>query len=390
VPAVTRRVTQRRATRRRIPTAWAVSALAHALLAGALFWRGRAPQVAEPEIELVIEIDVPVRRDQPPRAAPIVHPHDAPVPPPPRRRAPGQHPDAPSAPAPAPGPVSPSEEPSAEVAIPESASGRPPDLSLRGLPARVQDELAGPAAAPDLALQQRPHRPSVDELRRERERTEDAVATVRGGRVDPLLYEYLRGAKARLESEARRLADGIPVGPGAAARGWSRGYLQRVQEVSRKDASRVAEPDLRDDAARHRPDVLAGYDEAARMAEAGAERRQVEICVDVGSGRASKAMLRRGSGNAALDRLAVDSFEKAAAARPVPPDSRAGRACYEVTISAHRVPPLPVVGCGFDVSGVTCSWPYKKLTAVSSRLVSVEYPPAPGAAQTRSLLRPPR
>ena len=227
----------------------------------------------------------------------------------------------------------------------------------------------------------------------ELERTEDAVANVRAGRVDPLLYDYLRGAKARLESEARRLAEEIPVGPGAAARGWGRGYLERVREVSRKDAAREDQPDLRDDAARRRPDVLAALDEAARMADAGAERREVEICVDVAPGRESKAMLRRGSGNAALDRVAVDSFDKAAAARPVPPDSRAGRACYEVTISAHRMPPLPVVGCAFDLTDLTksrCAWPYKKLTAVSSRLVSVDYPPASGASRTRSFLRAPR
>jgi hypothetical protein len=227
----------------------------------------------------------------------------------------------------------------------------------------------------------------------ELERTEDAVANVRAGRVDPLLYDYLRGAKARLESQARQLAEEIPVGPGAAARGWGRGYLERVREVSRKDAARVDQPDLRDDAARPHSDVLAAYAEGARMAAAGAERHEVEICVDVAPGRESKATLRRGSGNAALDRVAVDSFEKAAAARPVPPDSRAGRACYEVTIAAHRVPPLPVIGCSFDLTDLaksTCAWPFKKLTAVSSRLVSVEYPPAPGAARTRSLLRAPR
>ncbi len=185
----------------------------------------------------------------------------------------------------------------------------------------------------------------------------------------------------------------MPVGPGATARGWGRGYLERVRQVSRKDAAREDQPDLRDDAARRRPDVLAGYDEAVRMVAAGAERREVEICVDVAPGRESKAMLRRGSGNAALDRVAVDSFEKAAAARPVPPDSRAGRACYEVTISAYRFPPLPMVGCSFDLTELSkakCAWPFKKLTAVSSRLVSVDYPPASGASRTRSLLRAPR
>ena len=389
--------------RRRIPTAWAVSALAHALLAGALLWTGRAPRIAEPAIE--IEINPPARPDDEPPTAPVVRPGDARVPSVPRRRALGQHPDVPSAPTPAPaptptrapaaasGPVAPTDDRSSEVTIPDSGRGRSPDLSLGGLPARVQDELAGPAPPPEITLQRRPHRPSVDELRVELERKQDSVANVRAGRVDPLLYDYLRGAKARLESEALRLAEEISIGPAAAARGWGRGYLERVREVTRRDAADEDQADLRDDAARRRPDVLAAYGEAARAADAGAERREVEICVDVAPGRESKAMVRRGSGNAALDRVAVDSFEKAAAARPVPPDSRAGRACYEVTISAHRLPPLPTVGCGFDLSDLSksrCSWPYKKLTAVSSRLVSVEYPPAPGAGRTGSLLRAPR
>ena len=386
--------------RRRIPTAWAVSALAHALVAAALLWTGRAPRIAEPAIE--IEINQPARHDDEPPAAPVVRPGDARVPSAPRRRATGQHPDVGStpppapapiptrAPAPASGPVAPTDDRSSQVTIPDSGPGRSPDLSLRGLPARVQDELAGPAPPPDITLQRRPHRPSVDELRVELERKQDSVANVRAGRVDPLLYDYLRGAKARLESEARRLAEEIPVGPGAAARGWGRGYLERVREVSGNGDD---PPDLRDDAARRRPDVLAAYAEAARAADAGAERREVEICVDVAPGREAKAMLRRGSGDAALDRVAVDSFEKAAAARPVPPDSRAGRACYEVTISAYRVPPLPTVGCAVDLSDLRnsrCSWPYKKLTAVSSRLVSVDYPPASGAGRTGSLLRAPR
>jgi hypothetical protein len=403
VPGVTARVIQSRPMRRRIPTAWAVSVLAHALVAGVLLLRvGRAPPVAEPAIEIEVS---EVRRDEL-RAAPVVRPDDAPVPPPPPPRREQRHAGAPAtspSPSPPPSPTpgaaphaddrTPADDRASEVTIPNLPPGRTPDLSLRGLPAGVRDKLAGTAPPPDAVLEARPHRPSVDELRVELERAEDAVANVHAGRVDPLLYDYLRGAKARLESEARRLAENIPLGPGETTRGWGRGYLERIREVSRPGAARDDQPDLRDDAARNRPDVLAGYAEAVRMADLGAEQRQVEICLDVAPGRESKAMLRRGSGSAALDRVALDSFEKSAAARPVPPDARAGRACYEVKISAYRVPPLPAIGCGFDLSDLRntkCAWPFKKLTTVSSRLVSVDYPPPPGAARTRSLLRAPR
>jgi hypothetical protein len=286
-------------------------------------------------------------------------------------------------------PVDDDRAPPSDVPVAPPGPGRAPDLSLRGLPAGVQQQLAGPP--PEATLETRPRRPTVDELRIQIERAEDAVANVKAGRVDPLLYDYLRGAKARLESEARRLADDIPVGGGDAVRGWRRGYLERVRQATGKDTAPDEQPDLRDDAARRRPDVVAAYNEAARLAQVGAERREVAICLDVAPGREPKATLRRGSGNEALDRLALESFEKSAAARPVPSDARAGRACYEVAISAHRVPPLPTFACGFDGTRVSCAWPYKKLTAVSSRLVSVEYPPAPNAAaEQRSLLRRPR
>jgi hypothetical protein len=135
-------------------------------------------------------------------------------------------------------------------------------------------------------------------------------------------------------------------------------------------------------------DVLSGYNEATRQAQAGADHRRVEICLDVAPGRETTATMRVGSGNVALDRVALEAFQKSVAARPVPPDARAGRACYEVRISAFRAPPLPFLSCGFDRKGLTCIWPFKKVTSVTGRLLSVEYPPAPAAG--RSLLRAPR
>jgi hypothetical protein len=241
-----------------------------------------------------------------------------------------------------------------------------------------------------VVLRARPRPPSVEELRAELERRDEAVANVRAGRADPLLYEYLRGARARFEDEARRLAEAIALGPKETLGGWGRGYLKGVEDAHRKDRADDDRPDLRTDADRRRPDLAAADEESLRQARSGAEERRVEVCLDVAPGRDTSARLRRGSGNAALDRVALEAFVRSVAARPVPPDARTGRACYEVRISAVRAPPLPFVSCGFDRSGITCIWPFKKITSVTGRLLSVEYPPAGQAATAGSLLRRPR
>jgi hypothetical protein len=58
-------------------------------------------------------------------------------------------------------------------------------------------------------------------------------------------------------------------------------------------------------------------------------------------------------------------------------------ACYELRISAYRMPPLPFFSCGFDLDGITCAWPFKKVTSVLGHLLSVDY----GASPSTSLLR---
>jgi hypothetical protein len=60
------------------------------------------------------------------------------------------------------------------------------------------------------------------------------------------------------------------------------------------------------------------------------------------------------------------------------------------------MPPLPFVACSFDIgiTGPTCVWPYKKVTSVKGRLLTVDYPPSDRERdrdRTRSpLLRKPR
>jgi hypothetical protein len=267
---------------------------------------------------------------------------------------------------------------------------------LSALPDEVKQRFVG-TPGPEQTLRARPGRFAVDELRAEIERQQDAVANVDAGRADPLLYDYLRGARSRFLETADQLANDIAVGPGTMVRGWGRGYLRTLEDVSRGkmgaklDAPREGGGDARNETSPH-ADVLRGYNEARRQAEAGAEERRAEVCLDVAAGREPAVALRRSSGNPALDRLTLESFTKAVAARPVPPDTRGGRACYELHISAFRMPPLPSLSCGVGRAGLTCVWPFKKVTSVRGRLLSVEYPPPDGggAKASSSLLRKPR
>jgi hypothetical protein len=386
--------------RRRRGAAWLVSLALHALLAALLVLARRAHRPPPPLVEpapLAVEMEIapaappgepPAEPPREPEARPPARPRPArPTNPERLERAERETPTAPP-PAPQPGPAP---TPTAPPARPGS-----PDLSIGALAPEARSRLGVGPGAPAVT-EAKPHkRPSVDEMRAALEHAEDAVANVERGRVDPVLYDYLRGARTRFESEARRLAENIPVGGGDAVHGWTRGYLQRVDEVHRAAAAsaHAGEPAALDPPDSH-PDLFRAYGENRAQADAGAEERRVEVCLEVraGGGSTPEAVLQRPSGNAALDRLALDSFGRAVAARPPSDDKRRARACYEVTIRAYRIPPLPVVGCSFDLTsltGISCYWPFKKIASVRARLLSVDYAPDGAPQASRSLLRAPR
>jgi hypothetical protein len=94
--------------------------------------------------------------------------------------------------------------------------------------------------------------------------------------------------------------------------------------------------------------------------------------------------LRRSSGNAALDRLATDAFRSAGAGRHADTRFRPSLACYRVSVSAYRVPPLPAVS--IDLLRGRVLYPLKRITKVTVDLQSVDFGPPKGAP---SLLRRP-
>ena len=217
----------------------------------------------------------------------------------------------------------------------------------------------------------------VGELRVEAERRAEAVANVRAGRAHPLLFDVLRNARDRLTPEATHIAESLPLGAAETTKGWARGYLRGVDEAH---SGRFAPPPGSQETTGEppgettggpRPDVLGGYNEAAHQAESGAEQRSAEICLGVAPNHAVVATLRRSSGNAALDRLAVESFKSAGDAQPVTPDVRPALACYRVAVSAFRMPPLPSVG--IDLVKGRIIYPLKRITRVTVELQSVDF-----------------
>jgi hypothetical protein len=364
--------------RSRTGAALAISALLH-LLAALLVVRGvggrRWPVLGQARPAAPIEVSLleSKRRERPAAERPAFES------PPVRRpiRAPAGRP---SERAPLPAPASPSAAPGPDAKSPEATAPRakhPLDLSFDALgesvkqrataipdPGEALEQLLAPP--PDLTGVRRP----LEELRADAERRADDEENVRNGRADPLLFDYLRQAQERLTPEATRIAEALPLGPSETMKGWARGYLRGVDEAHR-GLTPLRPPD--ETVGGPRRDVLGGYNEAERQAESGAEQRTAEVCLGVAPNHAAVVTLRRSSGNAALDRLALDSFRSASDLRAVTPDIRPALACYLVRISAYRVPPLPTVS--LDLIKRRIIYPLKRMTKVTVDLQSVDFGP---------------
>ena len=275
-----------------------------------------------------------------------------------------------------------------------SGGGAAGQSVVRRAARRHQGALRGPPP-PEGTLRARPGRPSVDEMRVEMERQQDAVANVDAGRVNPLLYEYLRGARSRFKQDAERLADDLAVGAGDAARGWGRGYLNtRPRREPRRDR-RANGPAARGAAATHatrrlaaptcwastarptgkrRPAPRSGARRFAWMSPPAARRRRLSVAAPATPRSiADRGVVHEG------DRGAPRSVRRAPRPRllraPHLGVSYAAAAVHQLQLRHRR-------------HGPTCVWPYKKVTSVKGRLLSVDYPPADGSApQHPSLLR---
>jgi hypothetical protein len=99
-----------------------------------------------------------------------------------------------------------------------------------------------------------------------------------------------------------------------------------------------------------------------------------DVCAVVEPGREPRVEVAKGSGQPRMDALALSVVTAAVGRRPVAPDVKASRACYTFDLLSTRVPPMPMVGCGFDetTASLSCYWPLKKMVKLKMRLDSVE------------------
>jgi hypothetical protein len=364
-------VSERR--RRQTAAALAASAGLH-LLVALLVLRGVAGQrlagtgIARPPTPIELSLIETTRRDRPDEGRGA----DVSPAPPPRRHRPDRRPVEPG------GTATPPATPSRPSEAPPPAK-RPVDLSFDALGEGAKQRATttpGGADALDQLLVPAPEAPATPsrrkplaELRAEADRRAEAVANVRAGRADPLLFDYLRSARDRLTPEATHIAESLPLGPAETTKGWARGYLGGVEEAHSGRFAPLQAPDETVDGPR--PDLLGGYGEAAHQAQVGAEQRAAEVCLGVAPNHAVVATLRRSSGNAALDHLAVASFQSVGDGRAVTPDVRPALACYRVTVCAFRMPPLPAVG--IDLIKGRIVYPLKRITKVTVELQSVDF-----------------
>jgi len=366
--------------RQRTAAALATSVLLH--LAGAvvvLRWIAGVRPVGAPRAAPQQPIEIALVE-----APPAAGETRAPPAPPARHRQTPERPgprDVPASP-PAPAP------PSAPAPVP----ARPIDLSFDALTGSAKaraSTIPSPSGdlerllvpVPPLAGPQRP----LAELRADAQRRADAVENVRAGRAHPLLFDYLRDARDRLTPAARRIAEALPLGAGETTRAWGRGYLGAVDQAHH-GAFAPVKPDgeAGGNVWGPHPDVLGAYNEAERQGALGAEERTAEVCLGVAPGHAVVVTLRRSSGNAALDRLALDAFRSAGQGRAPTADVRPGLACYRVRISAYRVKPRPTIS--FDFASRRLIYPLERMTTVSVELESVDFG---GKPQTSPLLPTP-
>jgi hypothetical protein len=316
------------------------------------------------------------------------------VPPPPRaapeRRStarasppgPAQEPERPTPPdAPAPSPVErTSPDADHELDLSFDGLGQAAKQRAADLPG-PQDTLGGllvPAPTPN------GRRRTPPETLAAAERRAEALDNVRVGRAYPVHFELLRHARSLIVPEADRVGDELDLGASETVQSWARGYVDRVRELKRQEKSE-ASPSGDPLGDRH-PDVLAALNEAQTQAKAGAVRRVARVCLGVAPDHPVVVTLERSSGNERLDAIALASFQSAARDRPVGPDVRPGLACYLVSVSAFRMPPLPSLSFGWKNGRPDVLYPLKRIKHVSVELESLDYGPRPGP---KSLLRRP-
>jgi hypothetical protein len=383
---------------RRLLVALAASAAAHSVVLAALWSRRGTPSqpASSGPGARALQVALVQRRPGPP-PPPVAAPPPAGAPPRPAsaakavRPAPGRRaPERPQAAGRAPDDL-PSSRPPSPPPSPGPAPGTPGWLEAEGL-ARDEAAAAAVLSAP-LRLGHDPAgRPGAGPWAKAPVETREEAAARAGRRLDALLDDQLAADRAAMAADPywtalrerleRDLGGVLGRGPAEDALG-SAGHLAGALAAWQRRAERWARTaqvdpghgpgvEERGDPGRPGPTEpgTVGAREEGLLATELVTR--VEI-VQGPDGAVVAVRLAGGSGNADHDRLVLRRFEELGAeAREWlgPPPAQGRRTRWAVSTRFEVVPPLPVVGCGFDATfrPTGCFYPLKRSVKSSARL----------------------
>ena len=209
------------------------------------------------------------------------------------------------------------------------------------------------------------------------EREDSGRKNVADGKVHPQVYDFMRDAERVFAPRESVVAEDsrAPNTLGRSVRAWTRGFARDYIETLRQQAA--AEPPRKSAFSDHGSgsDLFEGYNQVLRAAEKvrrPSPARSVWCCAPASRPRWWWPTARE---TRRLDDAAVEALRKASLRRPLDGQLVAQRACYRFAANVHRVPPLPMVGCGFDESRMTasCFYPGKQMYQLKVTLELVDY-----------------
>jgi hypothetical protein len=226
-----------------------------------------------------------------------------------------------------------------------------------------------------------PRRPTFGQRLADRVRYQEGMANVAAGKVHPQMYDLLRDARkgfnpkvVALDSDRR-----APNTVGRTLKQWFGGILRprpydpADEQQLQPDRGRLASPDVLRPDSREALRGVGGYLGLGRGKSAAVEPMDCVVCVVVRPGAPPEVVLRDSSGNAEIDNTAVESLRQATSNRPLEESVSAQKSCYRFRATVQRIPPVPVIGCGFDevTMSAKCFLPTQKVRRTSVTLESV-------------------
>ena len=331
-----------------------------------------------------------------PPGPPEVPPAGEPIEPPPPEQSVSPEPPAPAEPRPRRRSPAESAPPSARSDRPSDEAAAPGRSTLRMRPGPAVDlslsydrvdrmTQEGVIAPPDPTgvAEDRPRKiPTFSQRLAARVRNDAARANVAKGEVHPQMYDLLRDARRSfvpptLALERDRRA---PNTVGRTLKQWFGGLLRPHTDAEddrqqNPDRGRLGAPDVLDDRGRASLRAMGGYLGLSRGRASRIEPMDCVVCVVLRPNTEPEVSLGESSGNAELDNAAVDALKQATNIRTIEKDVPSQKSCYRFRATVERVPPVPVLGCGFDevTMSARCFYPTQKIQKTSIILESVDY-----------------